>query len=294
MEQKYSKQVIAEETSEAVSSRPTHQKGRRFVFTYFPAFVNEQIYDAEKMAYCYYGIEECPTTKRTHYQGWCIFFNPRSEIAVCKEYGGYFRIMKGTIKSNYQYCGKDKNVQEFGTPPEQGKRNDLIHYIELIKNKEITIEDILFTDPMIYHKYGRTLNTALMYAYKHRTTKPKVHWYWGNAGTGKTVKAVSHNANYYIKDTKTRWWDGYKQQHTIILDDFRKDDWAFNNLLRLLDYYEYAGEIKGGHININSPLIIITSDEAPHHYWQGNDLAQIKRRIDECWHFTDSEKYRQW
>lgn len=292
MEQKCSKQVIADKTSGSVSSGPTHQKGRRFVFTYYPEYEDEQIYDKEKMAYCYYGIEHCPTTGRLHYQGWCIFFNPRSEIAVCKEYCGRFRIMKGTYKDNYQYCGKDKNVREFGNAPEQGKRNDLKHYIDLIKNKQITLEDLLFENPTIYHQYGRTLNTALMYTYKHRTTKPTVHWYYGNAGTGKTLKAVSHNAEYYIKDTKTKWWDGYKQQHTIILDDFRKDDWAFNNLLRLLDYYEYTGEIKGGHININSPLIIITYDEGPHHYWQGNDLAQIKRRIDECWCFRDNENFK--
>lgn len=295
MAQKYSKKVIADGDPSGTFSSPTHQRGRRFVFTYFPEYENEEIWDQEKMQYMYYGLETCPTTGRTHYQGWCIFYNPRSEIAVCKEYRSYFRIMRGTYTSNYQYCGKDKQVKEFGTPPQQGARNDLTEIITQIKNKEITIEDILWNNPEIYHKYGRTLNTALSLSYKKRTSKPTVHWYWGDAGTGKTQRATLLNADYHIQTPSQKWWDGYKQQHSCILDDFRQEDIPFNVLLRILDRYEYNCEIKGGFIQLNSPYIIITSDKAPHHIWQGNDLSQIKRRIDECWMMKHNEApYKQW
>lgn len=281
MAQKYSKKVIADDKSSGAFLRgPTHKKHRNYVFTYYPEYEGEEIYNEAEMRYCYYGIEKCPSTGKLHYQGWCVFHNERSEIAVCKKYGCYFRIMEGKFKHNYKYCSKDNNVKEFGEPPCQGKRNDLKQYADDIREGIITIEDILIDDPIIYHKYGRTLEKIQNLVYKERTEKPEVHWYYGKGGCGKTRQAIDQHPDYYQKESRNIWWDGYKQQHTIIIDDFRKDDMPFNTLLKILDRYKYQGEIKGGHIHINSPLIIITSDEGPHHFWQGNDLVQIRRRID--------------
>lgn len=274
---------------EKKDDKPTSKRSRRFVFTYFPQNCTEvDFFDSEEMSYCYYGIETCPTTGKIHYQGWCIFFNPKTERAVCKKYNCYMRIMKGSFEDNYKYSSKDKNVKEFGEPPQQGKRNDLSDQVKCILEKKTNIKCILENDPMMYHKYGRTLEKVQNLVYKKRTEKPIVHWYYGATGVGKTKKATSINPDYYFYNTETKWWDGYTQQHTIILDDIRHDTFKLQTLLRLLDHYEYAGEIKGGFININSPYIIITSDEGPHRWWQGNDLKQIKRRIDLLVYFDDN------
>lgn len=260
-------------------SPPTSQKSRRFVFTYYPKTDEDTIYAEDEMQYCYYGEELCPTTGRKHHQGWCIFFNPRSEKAVCKKYACWMRVMKGTYTQNYKYCSKDRIIKEYGQAPEQGKRSDLLVIVDELKQKKTSIESILLNDPMMYHTYGRTLEKIQHTMYLERSTQPTVYWFYGPAGSGKTRKAVSIDPDYYIKDPSTKWWNNYKQQHTIILDDFRRDDMTLANLLRITDRYKCDVEYKGGVIPLNSPVIVITCDEGPHSYWQGNDLAQIKRRL---------------
>lgn len=256
------------------------ERSRTFVFTYYPEFDSEVFYDSEVMRYCKYGIEKCPTTGRTHYQGYCVFNSQRTTRSVCKKYNCYMRPMRGNISQNDTYVSKDGNIKEFGNKPKQGERNDLTSTVNALVNRETTLENIILNEPMLYHQYGRTLEKALSVSYTHRVLKPVVHWYFGASGSGKTRTAVELSNSYYIKDTNTKWWDGYEQQEVIILDDIRKDDIPFNQLLRLLDRYHYLGEIKGGHIPINSTYIVLTSDEPPWKWWQGNDLNQIRRRCD--------------
>lgn len=250
-------------------------------------------FDYEVMDFLAYA-EETSNTGYHHYQGFVCWKSQRWTYACKKKYGCYFAKMKGSLIQNDDYCSKQNKLTTFGTLPKQGARTDLKQIATDILEKKTNIIEILKNDPMIYHQYGRTLEKVQSLVYKKRTIKPIVHWYWGNGGTGKTRCAVSINPDIYIKQSSHKWWDNYTQQHTIIIDDFRKDNMPFDQLLRLLDYLPFDAEIKGGFVQIDSPYIIITCDEAPHHYWQGNDLTQIKRRIDECWHFTDSGKLRQW
>jgi len=76
------------------------------------------------------------------------------------------------------------------------------------------------------------------------------------------------------------WWDGYEQQEAIIIDDF-DGKWPYRDLLRLLDRYPYQGQFKGGYFKVNSPYIYITCEFAPSYFWQGNEYAQVFRRLKE-------------
>jgi len=77
--------------------------------------------------------------------------------------------------------------------------------------------------------------------------------------------------NIYSKDN-TPWWDGYRQQQVIMIDDF-EDDIPYRTLLKMIDRYQYQGQIKGGYVHINSPQMVITCEFPPSHFWSGNKLA---------------------
>lgn len=128
-----------------------------------------------------------------------------------------------------------------------------------------------------------------------RTTEPKVIWLWGLSGTGKTWTAHKDcdREDIYIH-MGTKWWNGYKQQRRVILDDYSwdKSEQGFRYLLRLLDSYAIQVETKGGMVYFNSPEIYITCEFPPHVIFpEGNTLNQVLRRIDEIKHMKHDVVY---
>jgi len=189
----------------------------------------------------------------------------------------HLEVAGGDDKQNQTYCSKDGDFFEIGTPSEQGKRNDIHEVAQKIKNKEITLEEIMFDYPVIYMKYSRSIEKMCNAVIQPRTERPAVYWRWGLTGTGKTEYCELKHPSHYIKDN-TIWWDGYKQDEAVIIDDF-DNNIPFRVLLRMLDKYKYPCQIKGGYTQLNSPFIYITCEYPPEHYWSGNELAQVLRRL---------------
>lgn len=187
---------------------------------------------------------------------------------------------KGSPKQASEYCKKEGDFVEKGELPRQGTRSDLVEATKMALDPTIPLHEIAESEPTVYVRYHRGLEKLRSSLYKERTDPPSVEWLWGRTGVGKTRRAVEHNASFYIKDA-TRWWDGYTQQHTIIIDDF-DGSWPFRDLLRLLDRYPYQGQTKGGYVQINSPKIFITCDKPPNFFWEKHELAQVMRRISLC------------
>lgn len=180
-----------------------------------------------------------------------------------------------------EYCSKEETRTsgpfEFGVRPVQGKRNDLEEMAKKILTKEITVAQFAQEDPVSYLRYNKGLSLLETMTFKHRTVPPQVLWYWGLSGTGKTKAAVEIDPSFYIKDG-TQWWDGYKQEKVIIIDDF-DGKWPYRDFLRLLDRYPYQGQIKGGYVPVNSEYIVITCEFPPQEFWENNELEQVSRRL---------------
>lgn len=232
------------------------------------------------VTYTIYGREICPTTNRLHLQGYSELEQPCRFTTLKARYPTlHIESRKGTQQQAIDYCKKDGEVTETGAPKRQGKRKDLDDVVEAV-NAGVPIDEIARAEPGTFIKYHKGIiaykNTMLV----DRTEPPTVEWRWGSTGTGKTRGAVDKHreAGFYIKDG-THWWDGYSGQQAIIIDDFDPKSWSFRDLLRLLDRYPFQGQTKGGYVRINSPFIYITCEHAPEHYWAGNDLAQVMRRI---------------
>jgi len=189
----------------------------------------------------------------------------------------HWEARKGSAEQAADYCKKDGRFLEVGTISCQGKRKDLDLVADMVIAKA-PIDQIAAEHPSTFIKYHKGITALQTSLLKHRTEPPYVEWRWGLAGVGKTRFPVEKHPVHYIKDGSL-WWDGYSQQEAIIIDDF-DGKWPFRDLLRLLDRYQYQGQYKGGYVPIASPFIYITAEFPPVHYWSGNELAQVLRRLN--------------
>lgn len=80
-----------------------------------------------------------------------------------------------------------------------------------------------------------------------------------------------------------QWFDGYDGHKAVLLDDFRPSWCKLHVLLRLLDRYDMRVPVKGGFRQWKPECIWVTAPKPPEEYfaeWEGEDLAQLTRRID--------------
>lgn len=198
---------------------------------------------------------------------------------------------RGGAKATKYVSKKEGQIAHFeiGVPVEQGRRKDLEEIAEDIKENNLSIEEIADKYPGHYIRYHKGLKEVVSLRYKPRI-KPadRIEWRWGPSGSGKTRKYVMKYPNDHFIKNETKWFDGYKQQTCLILDDFEiTHDMNFRTLLRILDGYAEIREVKGGTIHINSNIIIITCTRHPskmfsHKIKEGDEASewdQIERRL---------------
>lgn len=243
--------------------------------------------------------EVCPTTGKHHLQG-CVIFNNQRHMGGVKKWlnskKAHLEPTKGSYQSAFNYCSKPESrfegglQHESGTMPDgQGSRNDLKDLIERLKNGTLTLEQLMFDHPDVYCRYRNGLKDIWSKLQgSPRNFKTHVSVYYGESGSGKSLKAFETNGSYVLRCSKTGvWWDGYNNEETVVIDDFY--GWIpFNMLLNLLDRYPMKVDIKGGAVEFNSKNLIITSNKSPLE-WYPNLSDEHKyallRRIDNLKYF---------
>jgi len=134
-------------------------KTRIWCFTNFDLnFDYQKLFDKGTIKYLGYGLEECPTTKKAHHQGFVYFNSPRgSSKQVAKDFNNaHVEPCVGSLESNEKYCSKESSLITLGVKPEQGARTDLTDVKNEIINGK-SVEEICIDKPHLYHQYGRTL-----------------------------------------------------------------------------------------------------------------------------------------
>lgn len=107
--------------------------------------------------------------------------------------------------------------------------------------------------------------------------------FWGRTGTGKSRDAwAAAGMDAYCKDPRTKFWDGYRAQEHVVIDEFRGSiDIA--HMLRWLDRYPCNVEIKGSSVPFLAKTIWITSNLDPRKWYPGLDeetLNALLRRLN--------------
>jgi len=99
--------------------------------------------------------------------------------------------------------------------------------------------------------------------------------YYGPTATGKSRRAW-HEAGLdaYGKDPRSKWWDGYQAQTSVVIDEFRGSI-DISHLLRWLDRYPLCVEVKGSSVPLCATSIWITSNLAPSMWYPDLDAQSL-------------------
>lgn len=256
----------------------------------FTAYSKPDIKSHDDIIYYIYQSEICPTTKRLHYQGYAEFSKPQSMKMIKKLFNDntiHLGIRKGNQEQAINYCKKKATSVpgsqiEYGTPTQQGKRNDIKEIIKL------PIKTIIEDHPEFYLRYNKGINDI-----KNRSYKPqlrldiKVILLHGKPGSGKTRYVYDNHdiEDIYKLNTNsngTLWFDGYDNQSVLLIDDFK--GWIkYTELLTLLDIYPYRCQLKGSYIYANWKTVYITSNYDIDEWYSKTDYSidALKRRVTE-------------
>ena len=100
--------------------------------------------------------------------------------------------MKGSLAQNVAYCAKEGSYTEVGDKPKQGLRVDLADVKDQIVAGKLTMAELLMSNPMAIHQYGRTIAMIEEHVNMNhlRTEMPLCMWYFGPTGVGKTHRAM--------------------------------------------------------------------------------------------------------
>lgn len=271
----------------------TSKQYRLFCFTHFDNHHNLPNL-VGNWRYIVGGREICPETKNHHFQCF-VYFNQKLSLSkfiklITLHLGKHPKCFgcSGSLNDNFNYCTKDGDYYEWGDKPKQGSRSDLNLLKDELLSGNIDCEEIRAIDPFIYHQYGRTLD-KLEDDYnrkKFRTEQTTCEWIYGKTGVGKSHYAFKdyNPKTHYLVNDDNGWWDGYKGQDVVIINEFRGEI-KFKMLLELCDKYPYNVKRRCRQpMPFTSKHIIITSCDAPEEIYNkvlsNNDsIDQLYRRI---------------
>lgn len=133
----------------------------------------------------------------------------------------------------------------------------------------------------IYVRYVRNLEHINRIHLEPKEREVEALLYWGPPGSGKTRRASSELAGCYWKLSTNKWWDGYRGQKSVLIDDF-SGAISYDHLKRWLDRYPCLLEVKGGTVVAEFDRIIITSNTLPREWWPKAEechIEAINRRL---------------
>lgn len=101
-----------------------------------------------------------------------------------------------------------------------------------------------------------------------------VNVYWGVTGSGKSHKAFNlaseSGHDFYVKGSTTKWWDGYKGEKIVIMDEFRGQI-GIEHLLKWFDKYPCYVEEKGGQLALQATTFYVCSNLDPRDWFKDID-----------------------
>lgn len=259
--------------------------------------------------YLVYG-REVGDSGTPHLQGFVTFSKPYRLSGVKKLHStAHWEITKASSKEASDYCkkgsqsksewddfnisgstfGENADVFERGIPPFPGQRSDLDDIAAAAK-AGATLRELSDLAPATYIRNYRGIahyKALHSSAYGHHDVRGV--WFYGAPGTGKSHAARAMYPNAYLKP-QNKWFDGYSGEAVIILDDLDFGGKCLGHHLKIwLDKYPCTAETKGGSIDLQHRVFIITSNYTPADVFGRRDddkdngedqmVAAITRRI---------------
>jgi hypothetical protein len=173
---------------------------------------------------------------------------------------------------------------ELGTKP--FKRNCPKDWQDILRRAKLGDFDNIPAD--VYIRNYSSLKKIAVENAKPSSMERKIFVYWGDTNCGKSHRAWAEaGLEAYPKDPCTKFWDGYRDQKHVVVDEFRGSI-GISHLLRWCDKYPVLVEVKGSSTVFKAEKIWITSNLHPRDWYPDLDeqtKAALLRRL-EITHFT--------
>jgi hypothetical protein len=172
-----------------------------------------------------------------HLQGFAIFAtNQRLAAARLLIPRAHLEVARGTSLQAAAYCKKEADFEEFGTPPNQGKRNDFADFKEWVLEQpsKPTAARVAQEHPAIFIRYGRVMEWVdLVYPAPILVTGTPRAWQSnlaasldGDADDRKIIFVVDQVGGCG-KSWFVRWWLSRNGELTQVLSIGKRDDLAY-------------------------------------------------------------------
>jgi len=245
--------------------------------------------DRKVVAYLVYG-KEVGEEGTPHLQGY-IELSSKREFSTVKKLVGtraHIEQARGSSQQASDYCKKDGAFKEYGAMMVgAGHRSDLDNIGKRVLAGE-SLESIADTDTAMYIRYHRGLRELANTLPSPKWRDVKVLVYYGPTGSGKTRAAMALNGGDVFKmNTNTNgtlWFDGYRGESVLLLDDYY--GWIkHGELLTLLDGYPYRCQIKGSYTWARWTTVVITSNKSPKAWYAQGLNPALERRLTQVREF---------
>lgn len=211
-----------------------------------------------------------------HYQGYVEFSAPKrlSWLKANCNPRAHWSAARGDQAANIAYCSKQEGRVDgpwtLGVAGPtggagQGSRSDLLLVQAALDrgDDDATVAESYFAT---WCRYRESFNVYRGLRAPEREWPMEVIVICGPPGSGKSSLARSLASDAYWWPGAGEWFDGYRGQRTIVLDEFAGGlSWSF--LLRLLDRYPLQVQVKGGFRPMVAQSVIITSNKKPEDWY---------------------------
>lgn len=250
----------------------------------------------EHCSYIVLGKEEAPGTGTPHWQIYVKLTKKATRSAVSRKLHQRAHWERQRALDDHvaaDYCKKGGVFLEFGSLDQARRRGggssredwDLIREAvrqgewENVPSKQVLVH---YGNLKRYHEDHRDGATDLPAG-----TIVGI-WFWGASGAGKSHYARELfgrlGVESYLKDPATKWWDNYRGQEGVLLEDVHPDHAAnlSTNLKLWADRYAFAPEVKGSSAGVIRPRwVFVTSQyRIPDVFRDSRTSDAITRRFE--------------
>lgn len=250
-----------------------------------------QCADSDETEYAVLGKER-GESNTPHIQGFIMFVRKKRLNGVKQALGSnriHVEIARGTPTEASEYCKKDGDFYErgdIGRARTQGSRSDLAR-VQALLDAGTPLEQVASQEFCHFIRYHRGIMLYSSLRISRRTWRTQVVWLHGPTGTGKSRRAYEESMALcggsvsYIGDPSLKWFDPYRGEKGVVLDDF--DGTApISILLRVFDRYPLRVPVKGGFVEFAARIVWVTSNFSPTGLYGGSpQLDALRRRLDE-------------
>lgn len=266
--------------------QPTPSKSRNFRFTINnPTAGDDLELELVKQHAKYYVFgRERGELGTPHYQGYIQFHHPVTRQRVSSLLSrANLDYARGSAKSNYDYCTKDGDFEEWGERPPMEKVDKKQQWKDIIRlAEEGDIEKIKEDYPHVYFLHNKKILDLRRRASGILDGELENEWWVGPTGTGKSRRLWSLYPEHYAKSLN-KWWDGYNEEEVVAIEEMNPEagKWMGSFLKIWADRYPFSPEVKGSHIKkIRPKKIIVLSNYTPEQVFTNEeDLLPIRRRF---------------